>query len=131
MLVGEALEDVLTFAPAAQVDSLLTALEVTATLGWAMAGSRDSSRSESEQNFDQQVKVVSQPTPRYPQELVMRGRGGRVWGGGMGVYDGGVCVDDEVVVCGGDGGGGHEVEELDFEESCEFEDAGYFCVFGT
>lgn len=62
-------------------------------------------------------------------ESWVRGRRGRCDGGwDRGLRRGGavVCADGEVVVVCGDGGGAHEVEELDFELGCEFEDAGYF-----
>ncbi len=80
LLVSDSAEDIRwkSFASAAQVDSLLTALEAAAT------ASREPSRAAvwnalADREPDTPVHVVSQPRPVFPPALASRRRAGRVW----------------------------------------------------
>jgi len=64
------------FASAAQVDTLLTALEVTAISGQAEASGWNDLAC---QDPDTPVRIVSQPVPPYPSRLAHGGAVGRVW----------------------------------------------------
>jgi hypothetical protein len=69
-----------TFASPAQVDTLLSALESTARESLVRFASGDPARAaDAEDSVDTPVHVVAIPRPKYPPELMMKGRVGRVW----------------------------------------------------
>ncbi|HET6837145.1 MAG TPA: energy transducer TonB, partial [Gemmatimonadales bacterium] len=63
----------MTYASGAQVDSLLMALEHSASIG------REMFKQTPEPPFDTPVTVVHIPRPAYPGGLAISGRVGRVW----------------------------------------------------
>lgn len=67
-----------TFAPSAQVDTLLSALEAVAMKSRMMAAPPDTIP-DAEGPVDTPVSIVTIPEPEYPRELASQGRIGRVW----------------------------------------------------
>jgi hypothetical protein len=68
-----------TFASPGQVDTLLIALEHTATRSWAMAPASDSSSPAEPEDVEIPVRILSIPRLKYPPQLSSKGRIGRVW----------------------------------------------------
>jgi hypothetical protein len=80
LLVSDSAADVRwkAFASAAQVDSLLTALELAATV--SQEGSHPAIwKTLANEELDARVNVVWQPRPVYPKRLASRPKTGRVW----------------------------------------------------
>jgi hypothetical protein len=80
LLVSDSAVDIRwkAFASSAQVDSLLTALELAATV--SQEGSHAATwMTPANEDLDTRVNVVWQPRPVYPERLVWRQKIGRVW----------------------------------------------------